>query len=56
MLLTFSRGGKKKPTNEKRKSKVKPAPGMITSWGVSKTPQQQQMQFEKVSSDKDSVI
>jgi len=55
ILLTFTCGGKKKPQNKKGIGKVKPAPGMIMSLGVSKTPQQQQMQFEKVSSDKVSV-
>jgi len=56
VLLTFTCGGKQKPKHNKGKHKVKSTPGMMTSLGVSKTPQQQQMQFNNVSSDKDSVL
>jgi len=42
MLPTFASGGKKKSKKKKGKGKKAPAPKMITSSGVSKTPQQQQ--------------
>jgi hypothetical protein len=46
MLPIFASSGKKKPKKKKGKGKATPAPKMIESLGVSKTPVRQQMESE----------